>query len=146
MPLAINRHGLSGPFVEVEGYDYILMVICRFSGMVHIIPTNTRISAKEVARIYVKEVIRLHGILSRPNPTHSKTKFNSRNNSYTTPTQPLQNSDAQLRHNSCATLTNSYQLRRTSRFMFIDLGICYMSLSFTNHSFGFYYIVAPWDN
>ena len=47
----------TGPLVEVEGYDYILSVICRFMGMVHLIPTNTGISAKDVAKIYVKEII-----------------------------------------------------------------------------------------
>ena len=47
----------TGPLVEVEGYDYILLVICRFTGMVHLIPTNTGISAKDVAKIYVKEII-----------------------------------------------------------------------------------------
>ena len=52
----------AGPFVEVGGFDYILLVICRFTGMVHLIPTNTRISAKDVAQIYIKEVVRLHGI------------------------------------------------------------------------------------
>src|ERR1700759_2872760 len=30
--------------------------------MVHLIPTNTRVSTKDVAKIYIKEIIRLHGI------------------------------------------------------------------------------------
>jgi transposase InsO family protein len=52
----------TGPFVEIEGHNYILLVICRFTGMVHLIPTNTRISAGDVARIYIKEIVRLHGV------------------------------------------------------------------------------------
>ena len=52
----------TGPFVEVEGYDYILLVICRMTGMVHLIPTRTDATAKQVAEAYVKEVVRLHGI------------------------------------------------------------------------------------
>jgi hypothetical protein len=31
----------TGPFVEVGGYNYILLVICRMTGMVHLIPTQT---------------------------------------------------------------------------------------------------------
>ena len=66
----------TGPLVEVEGYDYILLVICRFTGMVHLIPTNTRISAKDVAKIYIKEIIRLHGILESV-VSDRNTNFNS---------------------------------------------------------------------
>jgi len=52
----------TGPFVEIEGYNYILLVICRFTSMVHLVPTNTGISARDVARIYIKEIVRLHSI------------------------------------------------------------------------------------
>jgi len=52
----------TGPFVEVEGYDYILLIICRLTGMVHLVPTNTRVSTKDVAKIYIKEIVRLHRI------------------------------------------------------------------------------------
>ena len=52
----------TGPLVEVEGYHYILLVICRLTGMVHLVPTNTGVSARDVAKIYIKEIVRLHGI------------------------------------------------------------------------------------
>jgi len=52
----------TGSFNEMGGYDYILLVICRLTGMVHLIPTNTKILAKDIAKIYVKEIVRLHGI------------------------------------------------------------------------------------
>ena len=52
----------SGPYPKVKGYDYILLVICRMTGMVHIIPTRTDVTAKQVAELYVREIIRLHGI------------------------------------------------------------------------------------
>ena len=66
----------AGPFVEIEGLNYILLVICRLTGMVHLIPTKTTVSAKEVATIYVKEIVRLHGV---PDTVVSDrdTKFNS---------------------------------------------------------------------
>jgi hypothetical protein len=52
----------AGPFIEVEGYDYILLVICRMTGMVHLILMRTDATAKQIAALYVKEVVRLHGI------------------------------------------------------------------------------------
>ena len=51
-----------GPFVEVDNFNYILLVICRMTGMVHLIPTRTDVSAKQVAELYVKEIVRLHSI------------------------------------------------------------------------------------
>ena len=52
----------AGPFVEVGGFDYVLLVICRMTGMVHLIPTWTDATARQIAALYVKEVVRLHGI------------------------------------------------------------------------------------
>ena len=53
----------TGPFMEVGGFDYILLVICRMTGMVHLIPTQMNATARQVAKAYVREVVRLHGIL-----------------------------------------------------------------------------------
>jgi hypothetical protein len=50
------------PFIEIGGYNYILLVVCRMTGMVHLIPTQTNAMAKQVAEIYIKEVVQLHGI------------------------------------------------------------------------------------
>jgi transposase InsO family protein len=52
----------TGPFVEVGGFDYVLLIVCRMTGMVHLIPTRMDATAKQVAEVYVKEVIQLHGI------------------------------------------------------------------------------------
>ena len=52
----------SGPYPEVKGFDYILLVICRMTSMVHVIPTRTDVTAKQVAELYVREIVRLHGI------------------------------------------------------------------------------------
>ena len=65
----------AGLFVEVGGYDYILLIICQFTGMVHLIPMNTRISAKDMAQIYTKEVVHLHGIPETV-VSDQDTKFN----------------------------------------------------------------------
>jgi hypothetical protein len=52
----------SGPYPEVDGYDYIMLVVCRMTSMAHLIETRTTATAKDVAALYIKEVVRLHGI------------------------------------------------------------------------------------
>ena len=51
-----------GPFPESEGYDYLWVVICRLTSQVHLVPVKTTIKASELALLYVKEVVRLHGL------------------------------------------------------------------------------------
>lgn len=45
-----------------KGYDAILVVVCKFSRMVHFIPTTTNVDAAHVATLIVDHVIRLHGV------------------------------------------------------------------------------------
>ena len=51
-----------GPFPKSKGFDYMLVVICRLTSMVHLIPMNTTATANDVAWLYLREVVRLHGI------------------------------------------------------------------------------------
>jgi hypothetical protein len=51
-----------GPFPEVHGYDYLLVVICRLTSLVHLIPTVTTARATDIAWAYLKEVVCLHGL------------------------------------------------------------------------------------
>jgi RNase H-like domain found in reverse transcriptase/Reverse transcriptase (RNA-dependent DNA polymerase)/Integrase zinc binding domain len=51
-----------GPFPKSMGFDYMIVVICRLTSMVHLIPTTTKVKASEVAWLYLKEIVRLHGI------------------------------------------------------------------------------------
>jgi hypothetical protein len=51
-----------GPFPQSKGYDYLWVVICRMTSMVHLIPVNMTIKASELASIYIKEIVRLHGL------------------------------------------------------------------------------------
>ena len=51
-----------GPFPEVDGYNYLWVVICRMTAMVHLIPINTKTTASELSWIYMREIVRLHGL------------------------------------------------------------------------------------
>ena len=51
-----------GPLPLSNGYDYLLVVIDRLTSMVHLIPTTTKVTAGQTAWLYVKEVVRLHGV------------------------------------------------------------------------------------
>ncbi|OJT01681.1 Transposon Ty3-I Gag-Pol polyprotein [Trametes pubescens] len=51
-----------GSFPSSHGYDYIWVIVCRLTSMVHLIPVNTTNMADELAMIYLREVVRLHGL------------------------------------------------------------------------------------
>src|ERR1700683_3701967 len=51
-----------GPFPKSQGYDYLWVIICRLTSMVHLVPVNTTIKASELSLIYIKEVVHLHGL------------------------------------------------------------------------------------
>ena len=53
-----------GPFPEVNGFNYLWVIICRLTSMVHLIPTHTTITAKELSWKYLREIVRLHGLPS----------------------------------------------------------------------------------
>ena len=48
-----------GPLPISEGYDYLLVII---TSQVHLIPTTTRVTAKEVVWLFFIEIVRLHGV------------------------------------------------------------------------------------
>jgi hypothetical protein len=51
-----------GPFPESSGYDYLWVVICRLTSMVHLVPIRTTTTASELAWLYIREIVRLHGL------------------------------------------------------------------------------------
>ena len=51
-----------GPLPKSNGHDYLLVVIDRLTLQVHLIPTDTQVTAKGIAWLFLKEVVRLHGI------------------------------------------------------------------------------------
>lgn len=51
-----------GPFPEVEHKNYLWVVICRMTSQIHLIPITTKTTATELSYIYLKEIVRLHGL------------------------------------------------------------------------------------
>ena len=51
-----------GPFPASEGHNYLWVIICRLSSMVHLIPVNTSTTASQLSPIFVREVVCLHGL------------------------------------------------------------------------------------
>ena len=51
-----------GPLPNSNWHDYLLVVIDRLTSQVHLILTDTRVIAKGIAWLFLKEVVRLHGV------------------------------------------------------------------------------------
>jgi transposase InsO family protein len=51
-----------GPFPEADGYDYMWVVICRLTSMVHLVPLTTTVTVSQLANHFIREVVRLHGL------------------------------------------------------------------------------------
>ncbi len=46
-----------GPFPKVKGFNYLWVVICRMTSMVHMIPVNTKMTAAELSWKYIREIV-----------------------------------------------------------------------------------------
>ena len=51
-----------GPLPKSNNFDYLLVVIDRLTSQVHLVPTMTTVTARGIAWLIFKEVMRLHGI------------------------------------------------------------------------------------
>ena len=51
-----------GPLPKSEQFDCILVVVDRLTKMSHFIPTTTTVTAPEVARLFIDNIYRLHGL------------------------------------------------------------------------------------
>ena len=53
---------ITGLPLTAEGHDAIMVVVDRLSKMAHFIPTTAKATANETADLFVKEILRLHGV------------------------------------------------------------------------------------
>ena len=51
-----------GPLPVSKGHDYLLVIIDHLTSEVHLIPTTTWVTTKEVAWLFLKEIVRCHGV------------------------------------------------------------------------------------
>ena len=51
-----------GLLKKAKGYDSIFFVVERFSKMVHFIPCKKTLDVEHVAKLFFKEIVRLHGL------------------------------------------------------------------------------------
>ena len=51
-----------GPFPESHGFNYLWVVVCRLTSMVHLIPVRTDTMASQLSWIYLREIVHLHGL------------------------------------------------------------------------------------
>ena len=51
-----------GPFPDVDGFSYIWVIICRLTSMLHLIACRVTDMAADLAAVYIREVVRLHGV------------------------------------------------------------------------------------
>jgi hypothetical protein len=52
------------PFPESQGFNFLWVILCRMTSMVHLVPITTTMKASELSWIYLKEIVRLHGLPS----------------------------------------------------------------------------------
>jgi hypothetical protein len=51
-----------GPFPQSRGKNYLWVVLCRLTSMIHLIPINVNTTATELAYLYMEHIVRLHGL------------------------------------------------------------------------------------
>jgi len=51
-----------GPFPESGDCDYLWVVICCLTSMVHLVPIHTTTTASELAQLYIRKIVHLHGL------------------------------------------------------------------------------------
>ncbi len=52
------------PEVDMDGqkFNYLWVVVCQMTSMVHLIPVHTKMTVAQLSSIYMRKIIRLHGL------------------------------------------------------------------------------------
>src|SRR5215475_16209240 len=66
-----------GPFPKVDNYDYLWVVICRLTSMVHLIPVNVELTTSQLSQVYLDRIVRYHR-LPESIVSDRDTKFTSK--------------------------------------------------------------------
>ena len=51
-----------GLFPESDEHDYLWVMLCQLTSMVHLVPVKTTIRALQLAWLFIKEIVHLHGL------------------------------------------------------------------------------------
>ena len=62
-PWQLVRLYFMGPLPKSKGYNYLLVIIDRFTSQVHLLPMTTCVMVKAVVWLFFMEIVRLHGML-----------------------------------------------------------------------------------
>ena len=52
-----------GPFPQANNFNYIWVVLCRLTSLVHLIPLMTTMTAAQLAPLFMTNIVCLHGLL-----------------------------------------------------------------------------------
>ena len=74
--MSVSIDFVSGIPVGTEGHDMIMVVIDRFTMFAHFIPTFKTITGKETAKLFISNIIKLHGFPEEI-VSDRDTRFNS---------------------------------------------------------------------
>jgi len=66
-----------GPFPESGDCDYLWVVICRLTSMVHLVPIHMTTTTSELAQLYIRKIVHLHR-LARTIVSDRDSKFISK--------------------------------------------------------------------
>jgi hypothetical protein len=62
MPWSSIGMDFVGPFPLADDVDYIWVVLCRLTSLVHLIPLRTTMTAVQLAPLFMSHIVRLHGL------------------------------------------------------------------------------------
>jgi hypothetical protein len=51
-----------GPFPLVDNFNYVWVILCRLTSLVHFIPLRTTTTASQLALLFMNHIVRLHGL------------------------------------------------------------------------------------